>query len=45
MLPTFPNCRSKLIKAPLPNGLVMLAWNAIVGHSADNIVTQRCCKE
>ena len=41
---TFENCLRRLIRAPLPNGLVMLAWNAIVGHVADRIATHFCCK-
>ena len=41
---TFENCLRRLIRAPLPNGLVTLAWNAIVGHVADRIATHFCCK-
>lgn len=36
---TFPNCLSRLIKAPLPNACLMLAWKANVGHSLDNFAT------
>ena len=42
-LQTFPNCLNRLIRAPFPNGLVMDAWNARVGNSADNSVTHLCC--
>ena len=32
---SFANWRSRLISAPLPNGLVIDAWNATVGASFD----------
>ena len=33
------NCRSKVIKDPLPNEFVKDAWNANVGYSVDNCFT------
>ncbi len=35
----FPNCRNRLIRAPLPKELVMLAWYAKVGNSAESNLT------
>lgn len=34
------NCRKRVIKDPLPNEFVMLAWKANVGYSFDRIFTQ-----
>jgi hypothetical protein len=33
--------RSSDSSAPLPKGLVMLAWNASVGYSRDSVCSQR----
>ena len=40
---TFLNWRNRLMRAPLPNGWVRLAWNAMVGYSDDNVATHFCC--
>lgn len=41
---TLPNCLRSCIRAPLPNGFVMLAWKARVGYSDDSIATHFCWK-
>ena len=32
------------MRAPLPKGFVILAWNAMVGQVAERIATHFCCK-
>jgi len=41
---TLPNCRSRLIRAPRPNGFLMLARYAMVGNSDDRTATHFSCK-
>jgi len=38
------NCRSKVIKEPLPKEFVSDAWKASVGYSVDNCFTHFACE-
>ena len=38
------NCRSKVIRDPLPKEFVREAWNPRVGYSMDNCFTHFACQ-
>lgn len=39
------NCRSRVMREPLPKEFVMDAWNASVGYSLDKSRTHWACRE